>query len=83
MSGPAEGPSAKGSQLAMAGTVADAGEVVAIGEVGDAKERRAAGAEATVELIVDHAVRVVVDAGPQATSGFDERDFRAPALARA
>ena len=49
--------------------------MVAIREVGDAEERAAAGAEAAVELIVDHAVRVVVDAGPQATSAFDERDF--------
>src|SRR6476620_9576220 len=60
----------------MAGTVADAGEVVAIGEVGDAEERAAAGSEAAVELVVDHAVRVVVDAGSQPTPAFDERDFQ-------
>ncbi len=75
VSSPAEGPTAKGSQLPMAWTIAHPGEVVAIREVGDAKERRPARAEATVELVVDHAVRVVVDAGPQATSAFDERDF--------
>src|SRR4029079_8153630 len=56
VSSPAEGPTAKGSQLPMAWTIAHPGEVVAIREVGDAKERRPAGAEATVELVVDHAV---------------------------